>query len=157
MFCVGPASEDLNDQLNLPQLPAIGPEAVLDQMPAAIGIDDQRGAGAGAVAGAGDEHARQQGFGRQAHTGVRQFGKGRRIGKERGQTAGDGYLRRLLVSGAQSLITANQRRRTPDPWIAKLLASKSRMETAVALANKLARIAWAVMTRQTNFRAAAPA
>jgi transposase len=71
--------------------------------------------------------------------------------------AGDGYLRRLLVSGAQSLITANQRRRAPDPWIAKLLASKSRMKAAVAVANKLARIAWAVMIRQTSFRAAAQA
>jgi transposase len=71
--------------------------------------------------------------------------------------AGDGYLRRLLVSGAQSLLTANKRRRTPDPWLAKLLAGKKRMVAAVAVANKLARIAWAVMTRRTNFRAAEPA
>jgi transposase len=71
--------------------------------------------------------------------------------------AGDGYIRRLLVSGAQSLITANKRRRAPDPWLAKLLAAKPRMVAAVALANKLARVIWAVMTRQTNFRATAPA
>jgi transposase len=71
--------------------------------------------------------------------------------------AGDRYIRRLLVNGAQSLLTANQRRRSPDPWLAKLLAAKPRMVAAVALANKLARIAFAVMTRQTNFRACAPA
>ena len=71
--------------------------------------------------------------------------------------AGDGYIRRLLVSGAQSLLTANKRRHTPDPWLAKMLANKSRMVAAVAVANKLARIAWAVMTRQTNFRVAEPA
>jgi transposase len=71
--------------------------------------------------------------------------------------AGDRYIRRLLVSGAQSLITANKRRRTPDPWLAKIAASKPRLVAAVAVANKLARIAWAVMTRQSNFRAVAPA
>jgi transposase len=71
--------------------------------------------------------------------------------------AGDRYIRRLLVSGAQSLLTANKRRRVPDPWLVNLLARKPRMVAAVALANKLARIAWAVMTRRTNFNAAAPA
>jgi transposase len=70
--------------------------------------------------------------------------------------AGDGYIRRLLVSGAQSLLTANARRRQPDPWLAKIAAHKPRMVAAVAVANKLARIAWAVMMRQTNFRTAAP-
>jgi transposase len=71
--------------------------------------------------------------------------------------AGDGYVRRLLVSGAQSLLIANKRRLKPDPWLAKITADKPRMVAAVAVANKLARIAWAVMTRQTNFRASAPA
>jgi transposase len=71
--------------------------------------------------------------------------------------AGDRYIRRLLVSGAQALLTANKRRRVPDPWLAKLLAGKQRMVAAVAVANKLARIIWAVMTRQTDFRAAASA
>ena len=70
--------------------------------------------------------------------------------------AGDRYIRRLLVSGAQSLLTASKSRRKPDPWLAKMLASKPRLVAAVALANKLARIVWAVMVRQTNFRAAAP-
>jgi transposase len=71
--------------------------------------------------------------------------------------AGDRYIRRLLVSGAQALLTATKRRRVPDPWLVKLLTGKARMVAAVAVANKLARIIWAVMTRQTNFRAAAPA
>jgi transposase len=71
--------------------------------------------------------------------------------------AGDRYIRRLLVSGAQSLLTANKRRRAPQPWLAKLLAGKARMVAAVAVANKLARIVWAVMTRQASFRAPAPA
>lgn len=63
---------------------------------------------------------------------------------------GNGYLRRLLVNGATSLIKCQHVRR--DPWVAKLLAAKPRKLVAVALANKLARIGWALMTRQQDFR-----
>ena len=66
---------------------------------------------------------------------------------------GDGYLRRLLVNGAQALL--NSKRAKTDPWIARLLATKPRLVAAVALANKLARIAWAVMVTNTTFRLAA--
>jgi transposase len=63
---------------------------------------------------------------------------------------GDVYLRRLLINGAQSVL--NSKRAKSDPWIQRLLASKPRLVVAVALANKMARIAWAVMVRQTGFR-----
>jgi transposase len=63
---------------------------------------------------------------------------------------GNGYLRRLLVNGATALI--NSQRAQRDPWLARLLATKPRKVAAVALANKLARIGWALMTRQENFR-----
>ena len=65
---------------------------------------------------------------------------------------GNGYLRRLLVNGATALI--NSKRAKQDPWLAKLLATKPRKVAAVALANKLARIGWALMTRQEDFRPA---
>jgi transposase len=64
---------------------------------------------------------------------------------------GNGYLRRLPVNGATALINSGRARQ--DPWLAKLLATKPRKVAAVALANKLARIGWALMTRQENFRA----
>jgi transposase len=63
---------------------------------------------------------------------------------------GNGYLRRLLVSGAMAVLSGKNARN--DPWRAKLLDSKPRKLAAVALANKMARIAWAVMTRQEDFR-----
>jgi transposase len=63
---------------------------------------------------------------------------------------GDPYLRRLLLNGAQSVL--NSKRAKTDPWTARLLAAKPRLVAAVALANKMARIAWAVMVRQTRFR-----
>lgn len=64
---------------------------------------------------------------------------------------GNGYLRRLLVNGAMSAL--NSRHGKADPWLGKLLATKARKPVAVALANKMARIAWAVMMRQEDFRA----
>jgi transposase len=65
---------------------------------------------------------------------------------------GDVYLRRLLINGAQAVL--NSKRGKTDPWIRRLLATKPRLVAAVALANKMARIAWAVMVRQTRFRQA---
>jgi len=64
---------------------------------------------------------------------------------------GNGYLRRLLVSGAMSVLSG--KRAKQDPWLVKLLATKARKVAAVALANKMARIAWAMMIRQEDFRA----
>ena len=65
---------------------------------------------------------------------------------------GNGYLRRLLVNGATAVL--NGKRAKQDPWLAKLIASKpSRKLVAVALANKMARIGWALMTRQEDYRA----
>jgi transposase len=63
---------------------------------------------------------------------------------------GNGYLRRLLVNGATALL--NSKRAKQDPWLAKLLATKPRKVVAVALANKMARIGWALMVRREDFR-----
>ena len=63
---------------------------------------------------------------------------------------GNGYLRRLLVNGAMAVLCGKNARN--NPWLAKLLDTRPRKLAAVALANKMARIAWAVMTRQEDFR-----
>lgn len=63
---------------------------------------------------------------------------------------GNSYLRRLLVNGATAVL--NSKRAKDDPWLAKLLATKKRKVVAVALANKMARIGWALMTRQEDYR-----
>jgi transposase len=65
---------------------------------------------------------------------------------------GNGYLRRLLVNGATSVL--NSKRAKQDPWLRKLLENKPRKLAAVAVANKMARIGWAIMMRQESFRAA---
>ena len=63
---------------------------------------------------------------------------------------GNGYLRRLMVNGATALLNSKSAKR--DPWLARLLATKPRKVAAVALANKMARIGWALMTRQEDYR-----
>lgn len=63
---------------------------------------------------------------------------------------GNRYLRRLLVNGATAVL--NGKRAKQNPWLARLLAVKPRKLVAVALANKMARIGWALMTRQEDFR-----
>ena len=62
--------------------------------------------------------------------------------------AGDETLRRLLVSGAMAVINRGR----PSPWLRNLLARKPKKLVAVALANKTARIAWAMMARGETYR-----
>jgi transposase len=60
---------------------------------------------------------------------------------------GDRYLRTLLVHGARSVLFASRRRQQPErlrTWAMALEKSKGYTKAAVALANKLARIIWAV-------------
>lgn len=67
--------------------------------------------------------------------------------------AGDERLRALLVNGATSVIRqAKPGRKNASAWLLQLLARKPRKLAAVALANKTARIAWAMMTRGETYR-----
>lgn len=57
-------------------------------------------------------------------------------------------LRTLLIHGARSAITQGSRPvRTLQPWIHRLLLRRPKNVAIVALANKLARIAWALLAR----------
>lgn len=59
---------------------------------------------------------------------------------------GDQYLRWLLVVGATSIVHhAKRRGTTNNPWLANLIATKPTKVAAVALANKMARIAWVLL------------
>ena len=67
---------------------------------------------------------------------------------------GDTYLRKLLAHGARSLLAAAAKQRTPDRLRRRALALAARLghnKATIALANKLARYAWAVVTRDTDF------
>ena len=81
-------------------------------------------------------------------------------GKERlGRVSkmGDRYLRTLLVVGAAAVLRHARTDASPSTaWIRKMLAKKPFKLVAVALANKTARIAWAVMVRGEVYRQPAP-
>ena len=71
---------------------------------------------------------------------------------------GDKYLRKLLIVGATSLVrSAKYKPESVDPRLADLLARKPVRVATVALANKTARIAWAVMVRGGTYQAPARA
>ncbi len=71
---------------------------------------------------------------------------------------GDGYLRTLLVVGATAVIRYARTKAAADAaWINSLLARKPARLASVALANKTARIAWAVLAKEEVYRAPAPA
>ena len=67
--------------------------------------------------------------------------------------AGNRYLRMLLVVGALSVIRrAKQVGYTRRPWLTKLLQRRSTKIAAIALANKIARTAWAMMAHGTFYQ-----
>jgi len=70
--------------------------------------------------------------------------------------AGDEDLRRLLVIGATAVIRA-AKPGGASPWLLALLARKSKKLAAVALANKMARIVWAMMVSGETYRQPAQA
>ena len=72
--------------------------------------------------------------------------------------AGNRYLRQILVVGALSVIKrAKQLGYTRHPWLVKLMERRSPKIAAIALANKIARIAWAMMVRNESYRTPLPA
>lgn len=61
---------------------------------------------------------------------------------------GDAYLRTLLIHGARAVMRVNKGKETPlANWIRRIEQTRGRNKAAVALANKLARIAWALLTQ----------
>ncbi len=68
---------------------------------------------------------------------------------------GDRYLRRILVVGAHAVLKQARQKPEKYPWLTQLLARKPFKVVAVALANKMARIAWALLARGGTYRAPA--
>ena len=65
---------------------------------------------------------------------------------------GDTYLRTLLIHGARAVIRFAENKAEPDSWLRKLMARRNKNIAAVALANKNARIIWALLTKDCTFR-----
>jgi transposase len=67
---------------------------------------------------------------------------------------GDRYLRRILVVGAVSTLRRAKLNPKRYPWVTRLLARRPFKVVAVALANKMARIAWALLIGGKTCRSA---
>lgn len=82
-------------------------------------------------------------------------------GKQKlGETSrmGERTLRRLLIIGASATVRwAMRKGKSTDPWLMRILDRKPPMLVIVALANKTARIVWALMAKGGNYRAPAVA
>ena len=106
------------------------------------------------VAAIADPAAFKTGRGLAAWTGLvpKQNSSG---GKERLggiSKAGNRYLRQLLVVGAMAVIRYAGRHGTRRPWLVQLMQRRIKKVAAVALANKMARIVWALMTSGERYR-----
>ena len=67
--------------------------------------------------------------------------------------AGQADIRRLLIVGAMARLNWLGRRTIPNgSWLARMLARKPRMLVAIALANKMARTIWAMLTKNEDYR-----
>lgn len=68
---------------------------------------------------------------------------------------GDTYLRTLLIAGARSVLLSAHRTKRPhrlQEWALEVEKRRGRNRAAIALANKLARVVWAVAVRHDTFR-----
>jgi transposase len=62
-------------------------------------------------------------------------------------------IRRLLIVGAMSVVHWRGRDGgKPGSWLSRMLARKPRMLVAIALANKMARMVWAMLSRNEDYR-----
>ena len=65
---------------------------------------------------------------------------------------GDTYLRTLMIHGARAVIRFAETKAEPNVWLGKLMARRNKNVAAVALANKNARIVWALLANDRMFR-----
>ncbi|WP_176081082.1 IS110 family RNA-guided transposase [Paraburkholderia tropica] len=126
------------------------------QDPAVAAISEIPGVGlltaTAAVAMMGDAKAFQSGREFAAWVGLvpRQTGSGGIVNLHGISKRGDKYLRTLLIHGARSVLF---NAKAPTPWIEQMKKRRPINVVIVALANKIARVIWAVLAHQCRYQA----
>jgi len=83
----------------------------------------------------------------------RQYSSGGKEKLGRISKRGDGYLRKLLVHGARTVLLWSRRKKeNRSVWLEALLARRPTNVVLVAMANKTARVVWALLSRGETFR-----
>jgi len=125
----------------LMEIPGIGP-TIATALVAAVGRGESFGKGRDLAAWLGLVP-------RQITTG----GKAKLIGISK---HGNGYLRKLFIHGARTILHLVRDRSAPiTKWVDDLKERAHVNVAAVAMANKLARVAWAMLTKGERYRASA--
>ena len=140
-------------------------EALADQLPAVASLLSIPGIGlltaTALVAFIGDVRRFPSGRHLASYLGLtpREFSSGLKRYLGRISKRGDGYLRTLLIHGARSVLhhARNQQQDRFRIWAHNLSKTHVHNKAAVAVANKLARIVWAVWSRQQPYRQLQPA
>jgi transposase len=131
-------SQSNEDSARLRTIPGFGP-MIVSALPATVPDPERFASGRGMSAFLG------------IVPGQRSTGGKTKLGPVSKQ--GNGYLRRLLYLGAMALVrTAAKRTDRLGEWIRELRQRRPARVVAMALANKLARIAWAVLTYKTTYQ-----
>lgn len=87
----------------------------------------------------------------------RQFSSGGKERLGRITKAGQADIRQMLIIGAMSRLNWMGRKAIPEgSWLARMMARKPRMLVAIALANKMARQIWAILTKNENYKDPTP-
>ena len=128
-----------NDMRRLMEIPGVGP-AIASALVAAVGTAENFGKARDMAAWLGLVP-------RQVSTG----GKAKLIGISK---HGNSYLRKLFIHGARTVLHLVLDRNTPiTQWVDRLKERAHVNVVAVAMANKMARIAWAILTRGERYNA----
>lgn len=83
----------------------------------------------------------------------RQYSSGGKVRLGSISKAGQSDIRKLLITGAMSRLNWLGRKNIrPGSWLARMLDRKPKLLVAIALANKMARAIWAMLTKKEDFR-----
>ena len=134
---------------------AVGKDSSSERLCAIEGIGPVTATALVATVGAGAGFANGRGLSASLGLVPRQHGSGGKAGLGGISKRGDPYLRTLLVHGARAVLShvagkTDRRSR----WLQGLIARRGKNVAAVALANKNARIAWALLAHGQSYRPA---
>ena len=106
------------------------------------------------IASIGDANTFENGRQVSAWLGLvpRQYSSGGKQNLQGISKRGDSYLRSLLIHGARAVVSTTKVKSETDSWVGRILARKNVNVATVAVANRNARIVWALLKHNRQFK-----